>query len=198
MAGTCLPSLEFLITIWHFISRVFYLEGFTVFCCLELFWEGTKRSFHLGKEMELHLEGVRKSQSCKKTSESFPARKERWIENGMPCSLRAQEHTPLGKWARQPAPSPHCWRGSLACHLCPKFCIFWPRSFMYLPFQNRGTKAHLTESFYWKKRPVSLEGAAQNGGSNDKTGDKGGVEWASSDLAYRFIQVSITLSKGWI
>lgn len=67
--------------------RVFYLEGFTVFCCLELFWEGTKISFHLEKEMEPHLEVVRKSQSCKKTSESFPAR----MKNRMPRLSQAQE-----------------------------------------------------------------------------------------------------------
>ncbi|VCW96562.1 unnamed protein product, partial [Gulo gulo] len=51
-------------------SSVFYLEGFTVFCCLELFWEGTKTSFHLGKEMEPHLEGIKKSQSCKKQNKT--------------------------------------------------------------------------------------------------------------------------------
>lgn len=61
MAGTGLHSLASLITIWYFIRRVFYLEGFAVFCCLDLFWEGTKTSFHLGKEMEPHLEEVRKS-----------------------------------------------------------------------------------------------------------------------------------------
>ena len=47
-----------------------------MFCCLELFWEGTETSFHLGMEMEPQLEEVRNSQSCKKTSKSFPASKE--------------------------------------------------------------------------------------------------------------------------
>lgn len=42
--------LTSLITIWHFIRRVFYLEGFTVFCCLELFWEGQRQAFILERK----------------------------------------------------------------------------------------------------------------------------------------------------
>lgn len=51
------PSLAALITIWHFISRVFYLQGFNVFCCLKLFGEGQRQAFILKRKQSYISEG---------------------------------------------------------------------------------------------------------------------------------------------
>lgn len=71
MLQTWLPSLASLITIWHFISRSFIWKD--SLCSAAWDYSGRdKDKLSSWKEMELYLEGVRKSQNCKKkTSKCF-------------------------------------------------------------------------------------------------------------------------------
>ena len=119
MVGTGLPSLRFSDNNLVLYQQVFYLEGFTVFCCLELFWEGTKTSFHLGTETEPHLEGGRVKAVKRPPSLSLPAGRGKW-KIGCPVSLNAREQILVGKKPLR-SPSRQC-----AICLCPKFYTLSP------------------------------------------------------------------------
>lgn len=71
--------------------------------------------------MEPHLEGVRKSQSCKKDlqSLSLPAGRSKW-KTGCPVSLNTREQILVGKKSLWSSPWPHVWSWQLAICLGSK------------------------------------------------------------------------------